>query len=66
MIHIDANPMSALRIVFSAMLLLLSVLFFGHGAARANEKPELCKPESLPSEIQNRLKEEYGSKGSKR
>ena len=61
MIHIKANPMSALRIVFSAMLLLLSVLFFGHGAARANEKPELCKPESLPSEIQNRLKEEYGS-----
>jgi hypothetical protein len=61
MIHINANPMSALRIVFSVMLLLLSVLFFGHGAARANEKPELCKPESLPSEIQNRLKEEYGS-----
>jgi hypothetical protein len=61
MIHIEANPMSALRMVFSAMLLLLSILFFGHGSARANEKPELCKPESLPSEIQNRLKEEYSS-----
>src|SRR5258708_18221348 len=61
MIQINGNPMSALRIVFSAMLLLLSVLFFGHGSARANETPELCKPESLPSEIQNRLKEEYNS-----
>jgi hypothetical protein len=53
--------MSAVRIVFSTMFLLLSTLFFGYGSARASEKPTLCKLESLPSEIQNRLKEEYSS-----
>jgi len=42
------------------MLLLLSTLLFGRGAA--NQKADgLCKVESLPSDIQNRLKEEYGS-----
>src|SRR6185437_12087268 len=53
--------MRVLKATLSVISLLLSVLFFGHGTARANEKPELCKPESLPSEIQNRLKEESRS-----
>src|SRR6266567_2162065 len=52
--------MTALRTIFSVMLLLLSTLLFGQGAA--NQKADgLCKVESLPSDIQNRLKEEYGS-----
>src|SRR6266699_1474096 len=52
--------MTALRTIFSVILLLLSTLLFGQGAA--NQKADgLCKVESLPSDIQNRLKEEYGS-----
>ena len=52
--------MNALRMTLPVVL-LLSTLLFGQGAARANQSPTLCKVESLPSEIQNRLKEEYGS-----
>ena len=49
--------MTALR---TTLFLLLSPLLFGQGAA--NQKADgLCKVESLPSDIQNRLKEEYGS-----
>ena len=43
------------------MFLLLLALVFGQGPGRANQSPTLCKVESLPSDIQNRLKEEYGS-----
>ena len=53
--------MNALRVTFSWMFLLLLALVFGQGAGRANQSPTLCKVESLPSEIQNRLKGEYSS-----
>src|SRR5437899_4630286 len=53
--------MNALRVTFSWMFLLLLALVFDQGATRANQSPTLCKVESLPSDIQNRLKEEYGS-----
>jgi hypothetical protein len=43
------------------MFLLLFTLLLGQGAAGTNQSPALCKVESLPSDIQNRLKEEYGS-----
>src|SRR2546426_11090934 len=46
---------SSLRLIF----LLQSTLLFGQGATRANQIPALCKVESLPSDIQNRLKKEY-------
>ena len=61
MITLGANRMTALRIILSVTFLSLSTLLFGQGAARANQSPTLCKVESLPSDIQNRLKEEYGS-----
>ena len=50
--------MNAIR---TTLFLLLSALLFGQGAARANQSPTLCKVGSLPSDIQDRLKEEYGS-----
>jgi len=53
--------MNALRVTLSVMFLLLPALLFGQGAARPDQNPTLCKVESLPSEIQNRLKEEYSS-----
>ncbi len=53
--------MNTLRVNFSWMLLLLPAFVFGQGAGRANQSPTLCKVESLPSDIQNRLKEEFGS-----
>ena len=43
------------------MFLLLCVPVFGQRTASANQSPSLCKLESLPSDIQSRLKEEYGS-----
>lgn len=45
----------------ATLFLLLPALLFGQGASRANQSPSLCKVESLPPEIQNRLKGEYGS-----
>src|SRR6266478_353807 len=45
----------------SVMFLLLSALLLAQGAARPTQSPTLCKVESLSSDIQNRLKEEYGS-----
>jgi hypothetical protein len=53
--------MTALRAIFVVMFLLLSTLLFGQRVASANQSPTLCKVESLPSDIQNRIKEEYGS-----
>jgi len=56
MIHTSAKWM------ISATLVLLSVLFFRQGAAtRAGQNPTLCKLDLLPSDIQNRLKQEYGA-----
>ncbi len=59
--HIGANSMTALRATLSMMFLVLSGLLFSQGVACANQNRTLCKVESLPSDIQNRLKEEYGS-----
>jgi hypothetical protein len=53
--------MNALKVTFSWMFLLLLALVFGKGAGRANQSPTLCKVESLPSDIQNRLKSDFGS-----
>ena len=53
--------MNASRLTLLMKFMPLSVLLCGQGAARANPSPTLCKVESLPSDIQNRLKEEYGS-----
>ena len=53
--------MNSLRTTLSVMFLLLPAPFFSQAAARANQSPTLCKVESLPADIQNRLKEEYGS-----
>src|SRR6266513_492935 len=49
--------MNALRTI---LFLLLSALLFGQESARANQIPT-CKVDSLPSDIQNRLKDEYGT-----
>lgn len=46
---------------YCIMFLLLPALVFGQEAARVKQSPTLCKVESLPPDIQNRLKEEYGS-----
>jgi hypothetical protein len=59
--HTGTNSMNALRVTVSVMFLLLSALLFGQAAAPANQSSALCKVESLPSDIQNRLKEEYSS-----
>jgi len=53
--------MNALRVTFSWMFLLLLALVFDQGAGRANQSPTLCKVASLPSDIQNRLKSDFGS-----
>jgi hypothetical protein len=53
--------MNAVRATFSLMFLLLPALVFGQQTASANQSPTLCKVGSLPSDIQNRLKESYGS-----
>src|SRR5712664_69126 len=45
----------------SVMFLLLSALLLAQGAARPSQSPTLCNVESLSSDIQNRLKEEYSS-----
>jgi hypothetical protein len=53
--------MTALKTTLSVMLLLPSALVFSQAEIRASQSPTLCKLESLPSDIQSRLKEEYGS-----
>jgi hypothetical protein len=53
--------MDVLRMILPVIFVLSSALLFGQGATRANQSPTLCKVESLPSNIQKRLKEEYGS-----
>jgi hypothetical protein len=61
MIHTGANSMHASRMILSVLFLLPSALLLGKGTARPNQSPTLYKVESLPPDIQNRLKEEYGS-----
>lgn len=53
--------MSALRAAFSLIFLLLPALVFSQAEIRAGQSPTLCKLESLPSDIQSRLKGDYGS-----
>jgi hypothetical protein len=57
--YLGVTQMNVLRIAFSGMLLLLSMPFLGMETLRANQSPRLCNVESLPADIQNRLKEEY-------
>jgi hypothetical protein len=58
---------NALQVTFSLVFLLSSALIFGQQASpraaptRAEKSPALCKVGSLPPDIQNRLKEEFGS-----
>jgi hypothetical protein len=65
--HTGANSMNALRVTFSIAFLLTTALAFGQQGSSSPEpvKPSegraLCKPGSLPPDIQSRLKEEYGS-----
>lgn len=51
--------MNASRIAL--MLWSLPILVCGQGRAAASQAAAPCKAESLPSDIQNRLKAEYGS-----
>ena len=51
----------ASRIPLSLFFLLVNGLIFGQQAVHASEDQILCKMGSLPSDIQNRLKEEYSS-----
>jgi hypothetical protein len=59
--------MSALRMIFSVAFLLTAALAFGQqgssppAPAKPSEGRALCKPGSLPTDIQNRLKAEFGS-----
>ena len=59
--------MTGPRCVFALLFSLTTALAFGRPGSSLPIPPKpsqgsfLCKPESLPSEIQNRLKEEYGS-----
>jgi hypothetical protein len=59
--------MNALRMIFSVAFLLTAALAFGQqgssspAPAKPSEGRSFCKPESLPPDIQSRLKEEYGS-----
>jgi hypothetical protein len=53
--------MTALKTTLSVMLLLPSALVFSQAKIRASQSPTLCKLESLPSDIQSRLKGDYGS-----
>jgi hypothetical protein len=65
--HTGANSMNALRMIFSVAFLLPAALAFGQqgssspAPAKPSEGRALCKPGSLPPDIQSRLKEEYGS-----
>ena len=59
--------MSALRLTFSVAFLLTAALAFGQqgssppATAKPSEGHVLCKPGSLPTDIQNHLKGEFGS-----
>jgi hypothetical protein len=57
--------MTGPRTVFALLFSLTTALAFGQPGSPIPRKPSqesaLCKLESLPSEVQNRLKEEYGS-----
>jgi hypothetical protein len=65
--HTGANSMNALRMIFSVAFLLTAALAFGQqgssspALAKPSQARALCKPGSLPPDIQSRLKEEYGS-----
>ena len=43
------------------MSLLLSTPLFGQGSAHASPSPTLCSVGSLPADVLNRLKQDYGS-----
>jgi len=53
--------MTTLKTTLSVMLLLPSALVFSQAETRASQSPTLCKLESLPSDIQSRLKGDYSS-----
>lgn len=54
--------MVALKTTLLVMLFLLpSALVFGQAEIRASQNPTLCNLESIPSDIQSRLKADYGS-----
>jgi hypothetical protein len=59
--------MKVLRVTFSLLFLLTPALTFGQqgsslpAPAKLSERTAFCKPESLPPDIQNRIKEEFGS-----
>ena len=61
MTALEQIRMYASRVTLSLMFLLISGLFFGQKAARASEGQNPCNVGSLPQDIQDRLKEEYGS-----
>ena|SRR5579859_1811255 len=53
--------MTSLRITSSVLLFLACTLLFGQEPVRADKNSPLCQVESLPLDIQNRLKETYAS-----
>ena len=59
--------MNALRVILSVMFLLTVALAFGQqgssplAPAKPSEESALCKPGSLPPDVQSRLKREFGS-----
>lgn len=53
--------MTALKTTLSVMLLLPSAQVFSQAEIRASQSPTLCKLQSLPSDIQSRLKRDYSS-----
>ncbi len=53
--------MKAPRMVWSLMILLLSLAICGLRTASAEEGATVCKVASLPSDIQDRIKKEFGS-----
>src|SRR5256885_16433626 len=59
--------MKVLRVTFSLLFLLTPVLTFGQqglslpAPAKPSERTALCKPGSLPLDIQNRIQEEFDS-----
>ena len=53
--------MNTSRTTLSLMFLYISLVLVSQRSVRADQGPELCKVESLPSDIQDQLKQRYGS-----
>ena len=53
--------MIVLRMVVAMLFFVLSELLFGQEAAHSSQGSARCRLDSLPSPIQNRLQEQYGS-----